>query len=520
MTNGTVRVESGVLAGVCSTDQTVCCFKGVPYAQPPVGRLRWQPPQPPERWGGVRPAHTFGPRSIQPNRPDHAVGYFGPEAESEDCLYLNVWTAAREPGEQRPVMVWFHGGAFYVGSGSLPIFDGEALARRGVVLVTVNYRLGRLGFLAHPELSAEQPYAASGNYGHLDQIAALRWVAANISAFGGDPNCVTIFGQSAGASSVSTLMASPLAKGLFHRAIGQSGGSFFARILAKLDAAERSGAEFARAVGARTVDELRAKPAREIQLVRPQEGRFAELYDSNDPKGIDRATAWPVIDGHLLSERVLETFSRGAQNDVPLLTGSTGDEGSTQPAAPSLAEFERRAQAEYGDSAADFRKVFPASSDAEADRSSRRVIGTRVFNWENWTWANLQAQTGRSGVYFYHFNHTPPKPATGTTGDLSRDIGAFHTAEIPYVFQTLEARSWPWQDKDRKLSDAMAAYWVNFAAAGNPNGAALPQWPQYDPQQPTTLFFGDEIRVGDVPDMATLEFWQAFDRKIRRETAA
>ena len=179
----------------------------------------------------MRPADAFGPRAIQPNRPPHAVGYFGPEAESENCLTLNIWTAANDRDERRPVMVWFHGGAFLVGSGSLPIFDGEALALHGVVLVTVNYRLGRLGFLAHPGLSAEQPYRASGNYGHLDQIAALCWVRDNIAAFGGDPGCVTIFGQSAGSSTVNTLMASPLAKGLFHRAIGQSGGSFAVQAL-------------------------------------------------------------------------------------------------------------------------------------------------------------------------------------------------------------------------------------------------------------------------------------------------
>ena len=202
-------------------------------------------------WSGIRPATAFGPRAIQPNRPPHAVGYFGPEPESEDCLTLNIWTAARSPDEKRPVMVWFHGGAFLVGSGSLPIFHGDTLARRGVVLVTVNYRLGRLGFLAHPELSAEQSYRGSGNYGHLDQIEALRWIKANIAAFGGDPDRVTIFGQSAGSSTVNTLMASPLAKGVFQRAIGQSGGSFFTRVLPQLDAAEKSGLQFARALGAR-----------------------------------------------------------------------------------------------------------------------------------------------------------------------------------------------------------------------------------------------------------------------------
>jgi para-nitrobenzyl esterase len=520
MQTDTVPVQSGLLAARWNADRSVRAFKGISYARPPVGLLRWQPPQGPQAWSGVRQADAFGPRAIQPNRPSHAVGYFGLENESEDCLTLNVWTGALDPDERRPVMVWFHGGAFLVGSGSLPIFNGEALARRGVVLVTVNYRLGRLGFLAHPGLSSEQPYRASGNYGHLDQIAALHWVRSNIAAFGGDPGRVTIFGQSAGSTSVCTLMASPLAKGLFHRAIGQSGGSFFTHALPPRDEAERAGAAFARAIGANSIEELRAKPARELQLARPNENTSIEFYDSNDPKGIERATAWPIVDGYLVSERVMDTFARGGQNDVPLLTGSTRDEGSTQPPIPSLADYERRARADYGDSYADFMKVFPAGSDAEAERSSRRVVGTRIFNWENWTWANMQAATGRSSVYFYHFKHAPPKPAIGAVGDLSRDIGAFHTAEIPYVFQTLDARAWPWRDSDRRLSDTMATYWTNFAASGDPNGAGSPEWPRYSPQRDSTMIFDDDLHCGGVPDRATLDFWSAFNSRVRSTAAA
>jgi para-nitrobenzyl esterase len=521
MTNGTVRVESGLLAGAWSVDQAVCSFKGVPYARPPIGPLRWRPPQPPESWSGVRPARAFGPRCIQPNRPSHAIGYFGPESESEDCLTLNVWTAAPASDERRPVMVWFHGGAFLVGSGSLPIFDGSALARRGAVVITINYRLGRLGFLAHPELSAEQSYRGSGNYGLLDQIAALRWVRENIAAFGGDPARVTIFGQSAGSSSVSQLMGSPLAKGLFHRAIGQSGGAFFARILAPLDAAERAGARFAEALGAKSIDELRGKSARDVQLTRPDDGhQIKSIYDASDPKGIDRQTAWAVIDRHVVPEFLTSTFVRGGQHDVPLLTGATSDEGTTQPPIPRLAEFERRARADWGNMADAYLRMFPADSDAEAEASSRRGIGTRVFNWENWTWANLHATTGKAGVYFYHFAHVPPKPDSTAGGDLSRPLGAFHTADIPYVFQTLTARDWPWRDADRALSDTMAAYWVNFAASGNPNGPGLPDWPRYDPNRPTTAIFKDGVRIGAVPDLKTLEFWQTMDARLRAPKAA
>jgi para-nitrobenzyl esterase len=459
---------------------------------------------------------------VQPNRPPHAVGYFGPESESEDCLYLNVWAPAPSVGDKQPVMLWLHGGAFLVGSGSLPIFDGSALARRGAVVVTINYRLGRLGFLAHPGLSAEQPYHASGNYGLLDQIEALRWVQANIAAFGGDPDRVTIFGQSAGSSSVSSLMASPLAKGLFHRAIGQSGGAFFARILAPLDVAERAGAAFAKALGASTIDELRAMPVGEVQFRRPDDGgSLKEIYDASDPKGIDRPTGWSIVDGHVIPDLTMNVFARGAQNDVPLLTGATAGEGTTQPPIPSLAEFERRARADYGGMADAFLARFPARNDAEAMLASRRVIGTRVFNWENWTWANMQAKTGRAPVYFYHFAHVPPKPQfPGRGGDLERELGAFHTADIPYVFQTLDARDWPWRDADRELSELMARYWINFATSGDPNGAGLPPWPRYSPTQPTTMFFDRGTYVGSVPDKATLQFWTDFDASLRRRPAA
>jgi para-nitrobenzyl esterase len=512
--NCTVQVESGLLAGKRSEDHSIYSFKGIPYAQPPVGRLRWRAPQPPDKWSGVRTAATFGPRCVQPDRSSTAVGYFGPEAESEDCLYLNVWTSDCASDAKRPVMVWLHGGALLVGSGALPIFDGSALARHGVVVVTVNFRLGRLGFLAHPDLSHEHPQRISGNYGHLDQIAALRWVRDNIAAFGGDPGRITIFGQSAGSTSVAALMASPLAEGLFHRAIGQSGGGFGRRSIAMLDAAEQAGAALVRAMGADRIDELRTRPARELQLARPDDGGIKELYDSNDPKGLDKATTWSVIDGHFLRERLIDTFERGAQHDVPLLTGATTDEGSNQPAS-ARDELRRRARADYGDLAAAFLRLFPAGTDAQAEASSRKAVGSKVFNWENWTWANLQARQARAPVYHYHFSRVPPKPLTAAGGDQSRHLGAFHTAEIPYVFQTLDVRAWPWSQADRELSAAMTCYWVNFAATGDPNGGGLPAWPRFQPGTATTMLLGDDISVGDVPEPQILAFWQAVEDDIK-----
>jgi para-nitrobenzyl esterase len=517
---GIVRTEAGDISGSTSSDGMVQAFKGVPYARPPVGNLRWQPPQPPEKWEGVRPATAFGPRCVQPDRVHNAIGYFGPEAQSEDCLYLNVWTVAA-PGEKRPVMVWFHGGGFMVGSGALPFSNGDHLARAGVVVVTVNYRLGRLGFLAHAELSAEQPQHTSGNYGLLDQIASLRWVRDNIAAFGGDPECVTIFGQSAGSSSVSTLMASPLAKGLFHRAIGQSGGAFFARILRTIPEAEAAGADFARAIGASDIEELRQRSAREIQFVIPEHGcALNEFYDSSQPKGIDRANGWSIVDDHVLKDFPLNVFTRRAHNDVPLLTGATADEGSTQPPTATIAEFQRRARADYGALAEAFLKLFPADNPEQLEQSSRRSVGTRVFNWENWTWANLQREFGRNPVYFYHFAHVPPKPILAGGGDLSRDIGAFHTAEIPYVFKTLDCRSWPWRDIDREVSRVLGAYWANFAGTGDPNGAGLPSWPCYDKGGATTLIVNNGFLLGPVPDQAVLDLWRAIDDQFRAALAA
>jgi len=511
----TVIIDSGTLSGPV-TSNGVRVFKGIPYAAPPVGDLRWRAPQVVKPWSGARVADRFGLRCVQPERPRTAIGYFGPEPEDEDCLYLNVWTAAASQDEKRPVMVWFHGGAYAVGSGALPIFDGEGLARKGVIAVTANYRLGRLGFLSHPDLAREAEYGTSGNYGLLDQIAVLRWVRRNISAFGGDAGRVTIFGQSAGSSSVNTFMASPLARGLFHRAIGQSGGALGWRAMMMRENAESAGVAFAHAIGAPSIAALRARPAREIQLVRPDEGgALRELYDSGDRTAVSRETAWATVDGHVLRARVKDVFERGEQNDVPVLTGATRDEGATLPAVRSLDEFETRARTDLGALASDFLRLYRAADDKEAARNSHTAAGHRNFNWENWLWARLHARTGRSPVFAYHFSRVPPRSPIGATGDLSRDLGAFHTADIPYAFDHLSVRDWPWETADHRLAATMSSYWANFAAHGDPNGEGLPFWPRFNEAGQHVMHLGDEIRAGAVPDTDKLEFWSKVDDHLR-----
>ncbi|MSQ70290.1 MAG: carboxylesterase family protein [Betaproteobacteria bacterium] len=521
-----VRTEGGLLSAVPTADGVVRAFKGVPYARPPLGALRWQPPQPVEAWQSVRRADRFPPRCVQPDRPEKSVSYYGPEAQSEDCLYLNVWTGASSAAERRPVMVWFHGGAYYIGSGALPIFDGEQLARNGVVLITVNYRLGKLGFLAHPDLSKESAQRVSGNYGLMDQIAALRWVRDNIAAFGGDPQRVTIFGQSAGSTSVACHMISPLSKGLFQRAIGQSGGIFgpiagstnTGDTTQSLQGAEQKGLEWARAIGAASAAELRAKSAEDLQLARP--GQAAGAAGVSDPAKSPMGafdTAWAIVDGYVLPDSGYDVFGRGAQNDVPLLTGSTAREGATMLSVKSLQAYAELVRAEYGDRADALLKLYPAQSDEEAGEMSQAVLADRTFNWQNWTWVRRQAQTGKSKAFYYRFSKVPPFPpgAAYLEQDPATKLGAFHAAEIPYIYRNLQARKWPWQPGDRELSELISTYWVNFAASGDPNGPGLPLWPAFDAHTEAMMCFDDTTRLAPVPHRERLAFWDAFYTKMR-----
>ncbi len=461
-----VSIATGKISGAPGRNPEIRVFKGIPYAKPPVDNLRWKPPQAPVAWSGVRPATEFGHVCMQLPYPETSL-YFSPaKPMSEDCLYLNVWTGAKSAAaERRPVMVWIHGGAFTRGSGALPTYDGELLASKGVVVVTVNYRLGIFGFLAHPDLTRESDVKASGNYALLDMVKALEWVKQNIATFGGDPSKVTIFGESAGSFAVNLLQASPLARGLFHRVIGESGANFGsggARTLA-LDAAEKEGLKLSASIA-----DLRARPAADLLKVA---GAFR-----------------PVVDKWFLPADVSTVFAKGQQNDVPLLAGYNQDEGTTlAPWTGNASYFAGMLRQRYPAFADELLQIYPASTDEEAARSYYASFRDQTMGWQMRTWVRSAIKTGKSPAYLYYFTRVPP-------GADLRKYGAYHAAEIQYVFGNLNPRR-PWEDADRELSAAMTDYWVNFAATGDPNRKGARHWPKYDARKDQSMVFGDHITV-------------------------
>jgi para-nitrobenzyl esterase len=493
----TVRVEGGDVSGMATKTPRVLVYKGIPYAAPPVGNLRWHAPEPVAAWQGVRKADRLPPMCMQNQSDPKGVFYWGQLPASEDCLYLNVWTPAKSANDRLPVMVWIHGGAFRVGWGGSKFIDGEGLAAQGVLLVTINYRLDVFGFLAHPALSQESEHHVSGNYGTLDQIAALHWVQKNIAAFGGDPKQVTLFGQSAGAASVCDLMASPLAKALFIRAAGESMGCFGG--MPKLASAEQAGARFAAAANAASLTELRAKPAEELLKVK---GEFPFR---------------PVVDDYVWPKDTSAIFRDGEQNSVPVLVGSNSDEGTVLGVPPeSAADFVQMATRQYKDEVDDFLKLFPANTNAEAISSFYAFQRDAMASQER-MWARAVARSGKP-AYRYYFSHSSPIPDGMYTEQARNPLGAFHTAEIVYVFCNLDARPWSWTHTERKLSQTMSAYWVNFAKKGNPNGPGLPKWPAADATNDVLLEFGQSAKpmVRQGLDERQLDFFKEFETKRLR----
>jgi para-nitrobenzyl esterase len=502
-----LQIEGGQIADAVPDASGIRVFKGIPYADPPVGQLRWKAPQPVQPWSGIRSIAEWGPRCVQSNR----LGDFDPlnKRMDEDCLYLNVWTPARSPSQSQllPVMVWIHGGSNLNGAGSQPEFDGSHLASKGVVVVTINYRLDVFGFLAHPELTKESGTNSSGNYGLLDQIAALKWVQRNIQTFGGDPNQVMLFGESAGAFDVSLLMASPLTKGLFTRVIGESGGALttIAAFGPKpLQIGEEDGVKFVHAIGVNSIAELRAKSAQEI----------LEAVIKNPI-----TYAFGVVDGYVVPERPASIYAQGKQNDVPLLVGWNADEGSLfaarvklPPDAPPYAE---RIRAQFKDQAETALKLYPPGSTPQEEGASLTALfGDEIIAYGTWAWAERAATSGRSPVYRYYFTRRPPGAPELSIYPLTAP-GVYHFAEVLYVFDNLHVMSdWPWKPDDRRLADAMSSYWANFAKTGDPNGSGLPQWLSYKPGGGgQVLELGKLIGLQAEPNRDRYEFFDALYRK-------
>ena len=479
----TVTTDLGVVEGT-RLDSGILKFSGIPFAAPPVGALRWKAPQTAPAWEGTRDATAFSPTCWQPLSPPGAFYDSGEIERSEDCLYLNVWTGAEHAEAGLPVMVWIHGGGLQTGAGSTFLYDGESLAGRGTVLVTINYRLGPMGFLAHPELSAESESGSSGNYGILDQIAALQWVQANIVRFGGDPNRVTIFGESAGSWSVNYLTASPLAAGLFQRAIGHSGGIFWP--MPRLADAESEGARVAERLGAGDLAAMRAASVEEVYEA-AGESEALQFVGLND--------------GHVFPRDIYDIFAAGEQNDVDTIVGFNSDEGTALFAGAggvTLADYRQSLADAYGEHAEAMFSVYPAENDEQARVAAYENTADSFFAWQMRTWARLQSGTGSKPARMYYFSRVPPWDEAGT-------YGSYHAAEIIYAFDNLhksgESRdeigpfNHAWDDTDRALASTMSAYWVNFAATGDPNGDGLPDWPVYDPGADGVLELGDAIGV-------------------------
>ena len=473
--NTVVKTANGKIQGTANTDKTVRIFKGIPFAAPPVGDLRWKTPQPVQNWKGVKKCTAFGASPIQ-NKPAPFMCWSEefiaqPEPLNEDCLYLNVWTTAQSKKEKQPVFVWIYGGGLSSGSANCAIYDGEEMAKKGVIFVSINYRVGVFGFMAHPELSKESGYNSSGNYGFLDQIAALKWVQKNIAAFGGDPNNVTIAGQSAGAFSVTALIASPLAKGLFHKAIPQSGGLLSNMLSQNLAKAEESGLNFMKKANANSIADLRKKSADELQKLSNDQtlGRFGT-----------------TMDGYVLPTDLRAYFKKGLHNQTPLLAGwVTGDGSFLGDAKMTVEDYKKEAQTKYGDKADTYLSIFPATTDDEVKKAKQKMTLLGFAGLP----AHLLAGFNTQKSYMYQFGHVPPDKPNFP------NYGAFHTSEVPYTLHTLHTWNRPWQQLDKDLENTISSYWVNFAKTGNPNGANLPEWKSYDKQTGNIMLLGDKVEV-------------------------
>jgi len=479
-------VQGGKIRGIHLDKTGVSCYKKIPFAAPPLGPLRWKPPQPVIPWEGVLDCTSFGPSPMQAKPSSFFM--IGPEFVvpvkplSEDCLYLNVWTGAKNPGEKRPVLVWIYGGGFFSGGAAAPGYSGEAMAARGIVFVSFNYRLGVFGFLSLPSLTEESPHHTSGNYALMDQIAAIEWVKKNIAAFGGDPDRITIAGQSAGSASVNCLLVSPLAKGLFQAAIGESGSLVLENpvlSMPSLKQAEKAGLQFAAKCGTADLRQLRSLPADSIQQ------RAAGFFS-------------PIVDGYTMPLSVAEAYQQGKQVHVPVLLGWNGDEGLLL-GVSSRAAFLRQAS-DFGADSLQFRSLFPANTDSESLNSQIRLAVDKTIGLSMYRWAVTQNKSGRPKTFLYQFNRKPP-----AEGQKKR-FGAYHTAEIGYALHNLDSIARKWEPSDRRLEKEISAYWIRFVKTGDPNGMDLPVWKPFTDQDPQCMIFEESSIPARLPDKEALDF--------------
>jgi para-nitrobenzyl esterase len=469
--NNIVQTQNGKIEGSKNTDKSIRIFKGIPFAQAPVGELRWKAPLAVKNWSGTLKCTEFSASPFQ-NKPAPFMCWSEefiaqPEPLSEDCLYINVWTKAKINTEKLPVFVWIYGGGLMSGSANCAIYDGEEMAKKGVIFVSINYRVGVFGFMAHPELSKESGHNSSGNYGFLDQIEALRWIQKNIAAFGGDPKNVTIAGQSAGSFSVNALVASPLAKGLFHKAIAQSGGLLGSRMSNTLSEAENVGVKLLEKAKTNTISDLRAKTSKEL-LVLSTGSRFGA-----------------TLDGYVLPTNLLDHFKNNKHNQVPLLTGWVTGNGAIMGNAPtSVEKFNANAKTNFGENADKFLDIFKVKTDEDAAKMQMQVAMFQFAALPSHLWSGFNT---KNKSYLYQFSHVPPDKV-----DFP-NYGAFHTAEVPYALHSLKKWNRNWLKVDYDLENKMASYWVNFAKTGDPNGKNLPIWPAYSKQSGDIMEFGDKI---------------------------
>jgi para-nitrobenzyl esterase len=487
-----VKIANGTLEGVSDKSSGVRSFKGIPFGEPPLGDLRWKPPKPVMNWQGVRKADKFGPRCMQ--RPIFGDMSFRSNGMSEDCLYLNVWTPAKSGNDRLPVLVYFFGGGFVAGDGSEGRYDGESMAKKGIVAITVNYRLGVFGFFAHPELTKESPKRASGNYGLFDQHAALKWVQQNIAAFGGDPKRVTIAGESAGSISVSAQMASPLSKNLIAGAIGESGSILGALSAAPLAQGEQMGVKFAASLGkgdAPSLAELRGMAAEQLleATAKPGQPRFA-----------------PTVDGYFFPKSPFDTYALGEQARVPLLAGVNSEEmgyfAVLGREKPTVENYRKALERLYPGRGEEVFQLYPASNETEVMDAAQDLASDRFIGYSTWKWMDVAAKTGGKPTYYYLYARPRPamRPEMGdaqpglaggvvrgqqaVTNPRPQPRGAVHSAEIEYAMGNLDLNKvYAWTPDDYKVSQVMQDYFANFIKTGNPNGKGLPTWPKFSEGQ-------------------------------------